>query len=143
MIPLDFFTIQTPSLLFPTVGLLMLAYTNRFLGINTVIRKLHDDMEKDEANHEFYFAQIQSLSKRTKLIINAQKTGMLSMILCVFSMITIFASLILSVIIFTIALALIFISLIIIFRELTLSREVLEYILEDCMKINEARLKKK
>jgi hypothetical protein len=142
MIPLNFFTIQTPALLFPTVSLLMIAYTNRFLGINTVIRKLHDDMEKDEENHNFYFSQIQSLSKRTKLIINAQKTGMLSMILCVFSMMTIFASLVASVIIFTIALLLTLISLLMIFRELALSREVLEYILEDCMKIHERRLNK-
>jgi hypothetical protein len=34
-------TLTTPALLFPTVSLLMLAYTNRFLTIATIIRNLH------------------------------------------------------------------------------------------------------
>jgi len=35
------FTINTPALLFPAITLLMLAYTNRFLGLATLIRNLH------------------------------------------------------------------------------------------------------
>lgn len=136
MIPLDFFTIQTPSLLFPTVSLLMLAYTNRFLGITSVIRKLHDDMGKSTDNQAFYYSQIQSLSARIKLIIIAQKMGVASLIGCVLSMIAIFASLIASVIIFGIALILTMGSLIVIFKELTISNEALDYILKDCIKIN-------
>ena len=35
-------TLTTPSLLFPAISLLMLAYTNRFLTLATIIRGLHD-----------------------------------------------------------------------------------------------------
>jgi hypothetical protein len=139
MISLDFFTIQTPALLFPTVSLLMLAYTNRFLGITTVIRRLHEEMGKKEDKHDFYFTQIQSLTARIRLIVLAQKTGMLSLILCVFSMITIFFSPHVSAGIFGIALILSLASLLFLFRELTLSQEALDYILQDCVKINEQR----
>ena len=33
--------LSTPSLLFPAISLLMLAHTNRFLGLAGVIRALH------------------------------------------------------------------------------------------------------
>ena len=55
---ISFFTIQTPGLLFPTISLLMLAYTNRFLGITSVIRKLHADMNDDVKNHKFFILSI-------------------------------------------------------------------------------------
>ena len=35
--------ITTPAVLFPAVSLLLLAYTNRFLALAGVIRKLHAD----------------------------------------------------------------------------------------------------
>ena len=34
-------TLSTPALLFPAITLLLLAYTNRFLAIATLIRNLH------------------------------------------------------------------------------------------------------
>ena len=34
-------TLTTPAILFPAVSLLMLAYTNRFLAIASIIRVLH------------------------------------------------------------------------------------------------------
>jgi hypothetical protein len=34
-------SINTPALLFPAITLLMLAYTNRFLALASLIRKLH------------------------------------------------------------------------------------------------------
>ena len=34
-------TLTTPTILFPAVSLLMLAYTNRFLAIASIIRVLH------------------------------------------------------------------------------------------------------
>lgn len=142
MISLEFFTIQTPAILFPTIGLLMLAYTNRFLGITAVIRKLHDDMTKDEKNHDFYFAQIQSLTSRISLIVNAQKTGMMALILCVFSMLIIFLSFKISVLVFAIAMMYTFISLCLIYKELGLSQQALDYILRDCAKVNKERIEK-
>lgn len=136
---LSFFTIQTPALLFPTVSLLMLAYTNRFLGITSVIRKLHADMTRDEQNHEFYFSQIQSLSQRISLIVLAQKTGVTSMLSGVLSMVAIFFSIQVSLGIFAFALGFLVLSLIMIFKELSLSKKALTYILNDCKKMDKER----
>lgn len=136
---ISFFTIQTPALLFPTVSLLMLAYTNRFLGITSVIRKLHADMNRDEKNHEFYLSQIQSLSQRINLIILAQKTGVTSLLSGVLSMVAIFFSPEISLGIFALALGFMVISLVLIFKELSLSKQALTYILEDCKKLDKER----
>lgn len=136
---LSFFTIQTPALLFPTVSLLMLAYTNRFLGITSVIRKLHADMSQDEKNHEFYLSQIQSLSQRINLIVWAQKTGVTALLSCVLSMFAIFFHVKMSLVLFAIALTFMAMSLIYIFRELSLSKQALTYILEDCKKLDRER----
>lgn len=40
-------TLNIPALLFPAVSLLMLAYTNKFLGLASVIRRLHADYRAD------------------------------------------------------------------------------------------------
>ena len=42
-------SLTTPALLFPAISLLMLAYTNCFLGLATIIRNLHDRY-KNEAS---------------------------------------------------------------------------------------------
>lgn len=136
---ISFFTIQTPALLFPTVSLLMLAYTNRFLGITSVIRKLHADMSRDEKNHEFYLSQIHSLSQRIGLIIWAQKTGVTALLSCVLSMVAIFFSIKISLGLFACALTFMTMSLIFIFKELSLSKQALTYILEDCKKLDRER----
>jgi len=36
-------TINTPAILFPAISLIMLAYTNRFLALASLVRKLHDE----------------------------------------------------------------------------------------------------
>lgn len=136
---ISFFTIQTPALLFPTVSLLMLAYTNRFLGITSVIRKLHADMSRDEKNHAFYLSQINSLSQRIGLIILAQKTGVSALLSCVLSMVAIFFNIQVSIGLFALALTFMASSLIFIFRELSISKQALAYILEDCKKIDQDR----
>lgn len=45
-------TFNTPAVLFPAISLLMLAYTNRFLALANLIRKLHEQYRagKDEKN---------------------------------------------------------------------------------------------
>lgn len=142
MFPIELFTIQTPALLFPTVSLLLLAYTNRFLGITTVIRKLHEDLNKDPTNHDFYMNQIQSLSQRIKLIVWAQKLGTLSILSCVLSMVAMFFFKKFSVELFGVALCFMSLSLLFIFRELSISQHALTYILDDCEKIDKARKEK-
>ena len=45
-------SLTTPALLFPTVSLLMLAYTNRFLTIATIIRNLHDRYKAEQSQNQ-------------------------------------------------------------------------------------------
>lgn len=82
-------TLTTPALLFPTVSLLMLAYTNRFLTLATIIRTLHD---RYHTNHDkSLLAQIANLRYRVYLIRNMQIYGVLSLLFCVVSMLALFA----------------------------------------------------
>ena len=45
MIDID---INTPALLFPAITLLMLAYTNRFLSLASLVRNLHEEYIRGE-----------------------------------------------------------------------------------------------
>ena len=78
-------TISTPALLFPTVSLLMLAYTNRFLGLAAIIRKLHADWKVSP--DPIFLDQIQNLRRRLRLIRDMQTMGILALLLCVVCMI--------------------------------------------------------
>ncbi|MEZ0541741.1 DUF2721 domain-containing protein [Fibrella arboris] len=71
-------TISTPALLFSTVSLLMIAFTNRFLAIASLIRDLHD---KFRTNPEtVYVDQIRNLHRRLRLIRNIQILAVLSLL---------------------------------------------------------------
>ena len=72
--------INTPAILFPAISLLMLAYTNRYLALASLIRKLHSDYV---AGHEpAVRAQIENLRFRMKLIRQMQALGMISLLVC-------------------------------------------------------------
>ena len=51
-------SINTPALLFPAITLLMLAYTNRFLALATLIRNLHAKYKQIQEDREIIKAQI-------------------------------------------------------------------------------------
>ncbi len=78
-------SITTPALLFPAISLLMLAYTNRFLALASLIRNLHSRY-KDHTNKEGVLRQIENLRLRLRLIRLMQLFGVLSLFLCVVSM---------------------------------------------------------
>lgn len=82
--------LSTPSLLFPALSLLMLAYTNRFLGLATLVRKLQADWAASQ--EPVLLAQIQSLRRRIHIIKHMQSLGVLSLMLCVVSMNSLFFS---------------------------------------------------
>ena len=82
-------TLTTPGLLFPAVSLLLLAYTNRFLTLATIIRSLHDRYHA--SGEENLLAQIENLRYRIRLIRNMQIYGVWSLIFCVVSMFALFA----------------------------------------------------
>lgn len=81
-------TLATPSLLFPAISLLLLAYTNRFLGLATVVRSLHaaHKASPDDA----YVRQIQNIRTRLKMIRTMQLFGVLSILLCTVAMFCLF-----------------------------------------------------
>ncbi|QHT71542.1 DUF2721 domain-containing protein [Rhodocytophaga rosea] len=81
-------TLNAPALLFPTVSLLLLAYTNRFLAIASLIRNLHAKY-KDEPD-PLIWAQIKNLKRRVTLIRDMQVLGVASLFLCVLCMFLIF-----------------------------------------------------
>ena len=72
--------LTTPAVLFPAISLLLLAYTNRFLGLAQLIRNLH---EKHRAQpDEMIVAQLGNLRLRVRLIRSMQALGVLSLMLC-------------------------------------------------------------
>ena len=82
-------TLTTPALLFPAISLLMLAYTNRFLTLATIIRNLYDRYGSLPTDN--LVKQIANLRYRIYLIRNMQIFGVLSLLFCVISMFALFA----------------------------------------------------
>jgi len=79
--------VSTPALLFPAISLLFLAYTNRFLHLSALIRKLHSDWLEQRA--DVLRAQIENLRRRISLIRTMQLLGAVSLFLCVISMLAV------------------------------------------------------
>ena len=80
--------ISTPALLFPAVSLLLLAYTTRFLAISQLIRLLNHQSKERESCEQA--AQIDNLKLRIELTKWMQIFGVLSILLCTFSMFGLF-----------------------------------------------------
>jgi hypothetical protein len=123
-------TLTTPALLFPTVSLLMLAYTNRFLTLASIIRNLHAQYHDED--DENLLDQIANLRYRVYLIRNMQIAGVLSLLFCVVSMFALFAGWLAGgQWSFAIALILMIVSLGISLRELQISVGALDLLLTD------------
>lgn len=122
--------LSTPALLFPAISLLLLAYTNRFMGLAGVIRGLHRQI--NDTNKELIARQIISLRLRIKLIIWMQILGVLSITLCVIAMFLLFMeTVVLGQAAFIISLALMVLSLAVSLYELKISGHALNIELED------------
>lgn len=81
-------TIATPALLFPAISLLLLAFTNRFLALASLVRGLHANYKSDP--DEILLGQISNIRYRINLIRDMQAYGVSSLLLCVLSMLTLF-----------------------------------------------------
>lgn len=77
--------IATPAMLFPAISLLLLAYTNRFLTLATIIRNF-----KHAGTDENTQAQIKNLRLRIQLIKRMQIAGVGSFFLCTVAMLAIY-----------------------------------------------------
>ncbi|WP_374350429.1 DUF2721 domain-containing protein [Chitinimonas sp.] len=123
-------TISVPALLFPAISLLLLAYTNRFLGISSVIRTLYDDYQR--APRENVARQIHNLRRRVILIRRMQAVGVASLFLCVLCMFFIYFGLQHAAhLVFSISLLAMLVSLALSLSEIRISSDALNILLAD------------
>ena len=80
--------IETPALLFSATSLILLAYTNRFLTIAQIIRKLKKTYDEEE--NKSVLLEIKNLDLRLSLIRYMQMFGVLCLFLSVFAMLLLF-----------------------------------------------------
>lgn len=133
-------SITTPSLLFPAISLLMLAYTNRFLALASLIRQLHERYQKDP-HQKHIVEQIRNLRIRIRLIRSMQAFGVVSFLFCVLCMFCIFqAWSSAAYVFFALSILTFVISLIISLIEITLSTRALELALSDMEEITGTNL---
>ena len=125
--------ISTPALLFPAVSLLFLSYTNRFLALSALIRKLHTDwIHSDGEGGNTLYAQITNLRHRLRLIRWMQVSGALSLLLCVTSMgLMLFDFSMVGTLFFAVALGLMSVSLVALVREAYISGGALNILLDE------------
>ncbi len=124
--------IATPALLFPAISLILLAYTNRFLGLAAVARNLHDRYQSDASARRNITGQLANLRYRMHLIRDMQIFGVLSFIGCALSMFLLFLQLSLAgAIAFGLSLILLLISLALSLREIQISVRAIELQLDN------------
>jgi hypothetical protein len=80
--------ISTPAILFSTVSLMMIAFTNRYLAIASLIRELHDKFRVSPDKN--YVDQIKHLHRRVHIIRNIQFIIVSSLLLSAVSMLFIY-----------------------------------------------------
>jgi hypothetical protein len=122
--------IETPALLFSATSLILLAYTNRFLTIATIVRSLKK--KYDEAENKSILLEIKNLNLRITLIRYMQMFGVLSLFLSVFSMLLLFLEQqIAGIYLFGMSLLSLLISLAVSFWEISISVNALRLHLSD------------
>jgi hypothetical protein len=123
--------ISTPALLFPAITLLILAYTNRFLAIASLIRSLHK-RHKEQPDKTIVIRQIANLRLRMNLIRYMQAAGILSFVGCVLSIFFLFLGFEMQgYLAFGASLVLLLISLFLSFYETQISTKALNFELQD------------
>lgn len=129
-------SLTTPALLFPAISLLLLAYTNRFLTVATIIRQMHPGEGK--APSQLALRQIGSLRSRVSLIRHMQSCGVVSFLLCALSMFAIFVEhQAAGKILFGLSLLALAVSLVLSLIEVLLSTNALKIVLDDMAKSGE------
>ena len=119
-------TVNIPALLFPAISLIMLAYTNRFLALASLVRSLKAKYEDGDKNLGLQ-KQIKNLRYRLRLIKNMQAFGVVSFACCLFCMFFIYLEWnTIAEILFALSLIFFMISLIISLIEIQLSTKALE-----------------
>ncbi|BAM02554.1 DUF2721 domain-containing protein [Phycisphaera mikurensis] len=126
-------SLSTPALLFSAISLLLLAYTNRFMGYANLVRTLYERFQQDPAS--VLEAQIANLRRRIYLTRNMQVLGVASLFLCVASMLLVYVGQdLVAAYAFGVALLLLAASLGVSLYEITISVRSLELHLADMQK---------
>jgi hypothetical protein len=76
--------------MFSGISLLFLAYTNRYLALASIVRRLNNDLKNEDDQNRI--KQIRNLHLRIILIKYMQAFGVLSFMSCVFAMLMLFWS---------------------------------------------------
>lgn len=122
----------TPALLFSTISLLLLAFTNRFLATAQVIRSLYDRYQKDHDN--VLLGQITNLQRRLRLTRNMQFFLVMSLLFSVLCMFLLFAGEnAIATWVFGISMILLVIALLISSHEIYISTQALELQIKDIL----------
>lgn len=131
-------SINTPALLFPAITLLMLAYTNRFLALASLIRNLHAQYKQVGEERTIIREQIQNLNRRLLLVKQMQGSGIISFFLCVLCMLFIFLDYqLIAYSIFGLSLLFLLLSLALSLNEIFISTRALEIELKDMLEHEE------
>ncbi len=124
-------TFNTPALLFPAISLLLLAYTNRYLALANLIRKLHDEYMRGGKTHHL-LQQIKILRVRINLVRAMQALGVFSFLCCVITMYGVYQEwVVVTSYVFALSLLSLLASLIISLLEISQSTKALEWELSD------------
>lgn len=127
--------IETPALLFSATSLILLAYTNRFLTLVTIIRGLKKAYKEKE--NRVILLEIKNLNLRLTIIRFMQMAGVLSLFLSVLTMLVLFLDYQLTgIYLFGFSLLALLISLALCFWEINISVDALRLHLSDLTHIN-------
>ena len=122
--------ISTPALLFSIISLLMIAFTNRFMSMASLIRDLHEKFQKNP--DKTILIQIINLRKRISMIRNMQIIAISSLLISILCMFFIFLGLdLIAKWLFVVGLVGLSVSLIISAFEITISTEALDAEISD------------
>jgi Protein of unknown function (DUF2721) len=131
-------SINIPALLFPAITLLMLAYTNRFLALASLIRNLHSKYKQVGEERNIIREQIRNLKRRLLLVKQMQASGIISFFLCVLCMLFIFLDYqLVAYSIFGLSLLFLLLSLALSLNEIFISTRALEIELKDMLESEE------
>ena len=133
-------SINTPALLFPAITLLMLAYTNRFLSLAALVRKLHIEYNRGEKEKNI-LNQIKSIRTRLNLIRYMQSFSVLSFLCCVLCMYLIFRNwMVMAHWVLAFSLLFLLLSIVLSLIEINKSTKALELQLSDIEELSEGNI---
>jgi hypothetical protein len=133
-------TFNTPALLFPAISLLLLAYTNRFLALANLVRRLHDEYKREHKS-PLLLSQIKSLRQRINLVRYMQGLGVFSFVCCVVTMYSIYSEWpAMAKYVFAISLLSLLASLVISLLEITQSTKAIELELSDIEELEKSNI---